>query len=92
MDKEYGFLRAARVIFKVLAWGALAMFVLVGLVTSGISGIKETVLAPEVPIPLKINSVMCLVMGGLYWLVSYTISEIIGILLDIKGSSGEGEG
>ncbi len=89
MDKEYGFLRAARVIFKVLAWVVLAMFVLVGFVTLGV---KETALAPEVPIPPKITSVMYLVMGGLYWLVSYTISEIIGILLDIKGSSGEGEG
>ncbi len=89
MDKEYGFLRAARVIFKVLAWVVLAMFVLVGFVTVGV---KETALAPEVPIPPKITSVMYLVMGGLYWLVSYTISEIIGILLDIKGSSGEGEG
>jgi len=89
MDKEYGFLRAARVIFKVLAWVALAMFVLVGFVTVGI---KETALAPEVPIPPKITSVMYLVMGGLYWLVSYTISEIIGILLDIKGSSEKSEG
>ncbi len=89
MDKEYGFLRAARVIFKVLAWVVLAMFVLVGFVTVGI---KETALVPEVPIPPKITSVMYLVMGGLYWLVSYTISEIIGILLDIKGSSEKGEG
>jgi len=89
MEKEYRFLEAARVIFKVLAWAALAIFVLVGFVTSGI---KETALAPEVPVPPKITSVMYLVMGGLYWLVSYTISEIIGILLDIKGSSGEGEG
>lgn len=89
MDKEYGFLKAARVIFKVLAWVVLAMFVLVGFVTLGI---KETALAPEVPVPPKITSVMYLVMGGLYWFVSYTISEIIGILLDIKGSSGEGEG
>lgn len=89
MDKEYGFLRAARIIFKVLAWVALGVFVLVGFATSGV---KETALAPEVPIPPKITSVMYLVMGGLYWLVSYTISEIIGILLDIKGSSGEGEG
>lgn len=89
MDKEYGFLRAARVIFKVLAWVVLAMFVLVGFVTLGV---KETALAPEVPIPPKITSVMYLVMGGLYWLVSYTISEIIGILLDIKGSSEKSEG
>ena len=89
MDKEYGFLKAARVIFKVLAWVVLAMFVLVGFVTLGI---KETALAPEVPVPPKITSVMYLVMGGLYWLVSYTISEIIGILLDIKGSSEKSEG
>jgi len=89
MDKEYGFLRAARVIFKVLAWVALATFVLVGFVASGI---KETALAPEAPIPPKINSVMYLLMGGLYWLVSYTISEIIGLLLDIKGSSEKSEG
>ena len=89
MDKEYGFLRAARVIFKVLAWVVLVMFVLVGFVTVGV---KETALAPEVPIPPKITNVMYLVMGGLYWLVSYTISEIIGLLLDIKGSSEKSEG
>ena len=89
MDKEYRFLEAARVIFKVLAWVVLAMFVLVGFVTLGV---KEIALAPEVPVPPKITSVMYLVMGGLYWLVSYTISEIIGILLDIKGSSEKSEG
>ena len=89
MEKEYRFLEAARVIFKLLAWAALAMFVLVGFVTSGI---KESALAPEIPVPPKITSVMYLVMGGLYWLVSYTLSEIIGILLDIKASFGKSEG
>lgn len=88
--KTYGFLKAAKLIFKILAWAALALGVIVGviiIITGGgpaLTGIPAT--APGVPTaPItRAAGVVFIVIGGIYFLILFTISEIIGLLLDIK--------
>ncbi len=89
MGKNYAFLRAARTIFKVLAWGVLALCVVAGMAALTA---KAPLMGPGVPAIPKAVGVVYILYGGFFWLISYTISEIIGLLLDIKASSGRGEG
>lgn len=89
MSKNYAFLRAARTIFKVLAWGVLALSVMAGIVTLTAKGPLGGPEASAIP---KAIAVVYILYGGFFWLISYTISEIIGLLLDIRASSGRSEG
>jgi hypothetical protein len=88
--KEYKFLKVARVVFKVLAWFMLALGSLVGIIVliTGTSVITPPVTAGGATIPPtpKAAGVVFIIMGALYFFIMYTISEIIGILLDLKGS------
>lgn len=79
-DKKYGFLRLSSTVFKILAWvvailGALAFIVI--LVSGGTPG------AP------RITSVFALILGAIYFLILYTISEAIKLLLDLAKAKTE---
>jgi hypothetical protein len=86
--KEYKFLKAARVIFKVLSWLVLGLGIVVGAIVL-ITGGGAPALTPDAEIveatPRAAGFVFML-MGAIYFLILYTISEIINILLDLKGS------
>ena len=89
--KTYGFLKAAKVIFMVLAWLALALGVIVGLIiliTGGGPVLAPTAgTVPGAPTAAPVTraaGVVFLIIGGIYFLILFTVSEIIGLLLDIK--------
>lgn len=85
--KEYKFLRVARKIFKVLAWVVLALGIIVGIVVLITGATTITPMAPEgTPPTPKVAGLIFLIMGVFYFFIFYTISEMIGILLDIKTS------
>lgn len=91
--KSYGFLKAAKLIFKILAWFALGLGVIVGviiLVRGGgpaVTGVPGVPPAPEVASVTRAAGLVFLFIGGIYFLILFTISEIIGILLDIKADT-----
>jgi hypothetical protein len=86
--KEYKFLKAARIIFKVLGWVVLGLGIVVGVIVL-VTGGGAPVLTPDAEVieatPRSAGLVFML-MGAFYFLILYTISEIINILLDLKGS------
>lgn len=88
--KEYKFLKIARGVFKVLAWLSLGLGILVGIIVlvTGASVPTGALTAEGAAqaTPPRAAGVVLMVMGALYFVVLYTISEIIGILLDIKGA------
>lgn len=85
--KEYKFLKVTRNIFKVLAWVVLALGIIIGIVViiTGVSTITPVSPGGIPPTP-KVAGVVFMIMGAFYFLILYTISEIIGILLDIRTS------
>jgi len=92
--KEYKFLKVARIIFKVLAWIVLVLGVIVGLVAIITGGtlpggaVTTPQGMPVSPGQQRAAGVVMMLMSALYFLIIYTISEIIGILLDMKASCG----
>ena len=86
--KDYKFLKTARTIFKWLAWFVLGLGVIVGLIVVITGGRATGAVTPAgVPVPTtpKAAGLVFMVMGALYYLILQTISEVIGLLLDIKG-------
>ena len=88
--KEYNFLKKARLTFKVLAWVILVVMVIVGLaifITGG--GAPTGAVTPQgtpiQPTP-RILGIAPILMGAFYFLIFYTLSEVIALLLDIKDS------
>lgn len=87
--REYKFLKAARIIFKILGWIMLALGIVTGIIVliTGGGAVTITPEGMEIPPTPKSAGLIFMVMGAFYFLILYTISEIISILLDIKGSS-----
>jgi hypothetical protein len=86
--KEYKFLKAARIIFKVLSWAVLGLGIVAGILVL-ITGGGAPVLAPDAEIveaTPRAAGLVFILMGVLYFLILYTVSEVINILLDLKGS------
>ena len=86
--KEYKFLKAARIIFKLLSWIVLGLGVVVGVIVL-ITGGSAAVITPDVEVieaTPKAAGLVFMLMGAIYFLILYTVSEIISILLDLKGS------
>lgn len=85
---DYKFLKTARTIFKVLAWVVLSLGVIVGLIVviTGAGGITPMVPGAATPQTPRAAGVVFMFMGAFYFLILYTLSEVIGVLLDIKSS------
>ena len=85
--KEYKFLKAARVIFKILAWVILGLAIVVGAIILITGGGNVPVITPagiEVPPTPRAAGLVFMLMGVFYFFILYSISEIIAILLDMK--------
>ncbi|UCH12053.1 MAG: hypothetical protein JSW18_04340 [Candidatus Omnitrophota bacterium] len=86
--KEYKFLKVARAVFKVLAWLVLSLGIIVGIIVLVTGGaISTAALTPQgttVPPTPKAAGLVFMIMGALYFLILYTISEVIGLLLEIR--------
>ncbi len=83
MEDSYKFLRIGATVFKVLAWVSIAL----GAISAVIIFIGGG--APEAP---RVTGFLGILVGMIYFFVSFTLSEIITLLLDIrckldKGSS-----
>jgi len=75
MEGNYKFLSTASTVFMVLAWAGLVL----GLISAGIifSGIDDT----GTP---RWMGVISFLAGGMYFLVFFTGSEVIRLLLDMN--------
>ncbi len=85
--KEYKFLKIARIIFMVLGWVVLGIGIVTGAIVF-ITGGGAPVVTPqgvEIPSTPRAVGLLFMLMGAFYFLIMYTISEIINILLDLKG-------
>jgi hypothetical protein len=83
MDKQVKFLNVSSTIFKVLAWISAVFFVIVSIiVVLGFGG--------DTP---RVASIVFLLGGGLYFLVLFTISEVLRLLVGLaEKSSFQGTG
>lgn len=91
--EDYRFLRVARVIFKILAWLVVgfSLIVIVVLITQG--GNIPTMTAQGVvntPVPKTPMIISLVLQAGIAFLVFYSLSEIIGLLLEVKDSTDKG--
>ena len=85
--KEYKFLKAARITFKILSWVILALAVVVGMIVLVTGGGNVPTVTPQgiaTPPTPRAAGLVFMLMGAFYFLILYTISEVIGILLDMK--------
>ncbi|MDD5504812.1 MAG: hypothetical protein WC300_06455 [Candidatus Omnitrophota bacterium] len=82
--QEYRFLSSARLVFKILSWLSLGIGIVSCIITL-ISGSNAQAVQALETAPRAAGFVF-LIMGCIYFLVLYTISEMIRILLDIKKS------
>ena len=85
--KEYKFLKVARIIFKVLSWVVLGLGIVVGVIVL-ITGGGAATITPDAQViesTPRAAGLVFMLMGGIYFLILYTVSEIISILLDLKG-------
>jgi hypothetical protein len=86
--KEYKFLKIARTIFKVLGWIVFGIGIVTGAIVL-ITGGGAAAITPqgvEIPSTPRAAGLIFMLMGAFYFLIMYTISEIINILLDLKAS------
>ncbi len=72
MENRFKLLKIFGLIFKIVAWGAL-VFGLIGAV-----GILVTGGTPATP---RASSIIVLLVGVLYFIIFYTVSQIIEVLL-----------
>ncbi|MDP6685882.1 MAG: hypothetical protein QGI05_02905 [Candidatus Omnitrophota bacterium] len=75
MADRYKFLGLASKIFKVLAWISLAVGVVSALIIFIGGG------TPEAP---RSTGLVGLLLGAVYFFVSFTASEVIALLLDLR--------
>lgn len=75
MEKKYKFLKVGSIIFKVLAWVALAL----GIISCVVIFIGGG--TPEAP---KFTGLIGLLLGAIYFFLFHVAGCVIRILLDIK--------
>ena len=82
MGKSYKFLRVSAVAFRVLAWIALAVQVITGLVLVIAGG--PPVGIGGVDVPARMVGVLNFVAAGMYFFSLWLMSNLIQLLLDIR--------
>ena len=88
--KEYRFLRVAGIIFKVLSFAVGAIYEILGIVIIVTRGAAMPAVAEGAANPPPIAFGIGFMLGGLVaFFMLFTISEIIGLLLEIKDSSSK---
>ena len=82
MAQPYKFLRVSAVVFKVLAWVAVAFQVVTGLVLI-ISG-GEPVTIGNLELPVRVVGLLNFVAAGLYFFSFWLLRSVVQLLLDIR--------
>lgn len=85
----YKFLRASVKVFKVLAWVALGLQVITGVIL--VFGGGERVLVAGVDIPARVVGLLNFIAGGVYYFSLRLTAELIQLLLDIRDHQGGGK-
>ena len=82
----YKFLQVSVKVFRVLAWVALGLQVVTGLIL--IIGGGEPILVAGVDIPARVVGLLNFVAGGVYFFSLRLTAELIQLLLDIRNRQG----
>ena len=82
MEKTYKLLSVSAVIFKILAWLSLV----IGIVSSVIIFIGGG--TPDAP---RTTGFIGILLGVVYFFVSFTVSEVITLLLDMSSRINKGQ-
>ena len=82
MSQPYPFLRASVKIFRVLAWVALGIPVVTGVILIVVGG--EPVLWGGIDLPARVVGLLNVVAGGLYFFSMWLVSDLLQLLLDIR--------
>lgn len=85
----YKFLRLSVKVFNVLAWVALGLQVITGLIL--VVGGGDPVLVAGVDIPARVVGLLNFIAGGVYWFSLRLTSGLIQLLLDIRDHQGGGK-
>ena len=86
MAQPYKFLGLSVKVFKVLAWVALGLQVIIGLVL--IIGGGEPVSLGGIDIPARVVGVLNFVAAAMYWFSFWLMSGVIQVLLDLRAHQG----
>ena len=82
MSQPYPFLRASVKIFRVLAWVALGIPVVTGVILIVVGG--EPVLWGGIDLPARVVGLLNVVAGALYFFSMWLVSDLLQLLLDIR--------
>ena len=82
-QEPYKFLRVSVVVFKVLAWVAVAFQVVSGLIL--LIGGGEPIIIGGIDIPARLVGVLNFVAAGVYFDSFWLMSKVLQVLLDIRG-------
>ena len=86
MGKSYTFLRVSARVFKILAWIALAVQVITGLILVVTGG--TPVVIGGIEVPARVVGVLNFVAAGMYFFSLWLMSNLISLLLDIRERLG----
>lgn len=89
MAQPYKFLGISTVVFKVLAWVAVAVQVITGLILV-ISG-GDPVNIGGIELPARLVGVLNFVAAGIYFFSMWLMSNLIQLLLDIRAQLPGGQ-
>ena len=81
MDKTFKFLKISSIIFKVLAWVSVAFGLISGIIIFIGGG------APDAP---RVTGFLAILLGIIYFFISFTASGVIALLLDIRTKLDKG--
>ncbi len=82
----YKFLRLSVKVFKVLAWVALGLQVVTGLIL--VIGGGEPILVAGVDIPARVVGLLNFIAGGVYYFSLRLTAELVQLLLDLRDNQG----
>jgi len=90
MAQPYKFLQVSVKVFRVLAWLALALQVITGLILLITGG--EPVVIGGLDLPARLVGVLNLVAAALYFFSFWFMGSLIQLLLDIRSRLPGGQG
>ncbi len=82
MGQSYKFLKVSVVVFKVLAWVAVAAQVITGLIL--VIGGGAPVAIGGIEVPARVVGILNFVAAGMYFFSLWLMSNLIHLLLDIR--------
>ena len=86
--EPYKFLRVSTVVFKILAWAAVAFQVVIGLILIVQGG--EPVPVGNFELPVRVVGLLNFVAAGLYFFSFWLMKSLIQLLLDIRARQSGG--